>query len=67
MLPMDTIQNSLENPLALKLLEITRTILIKDFFVFEYLTSDLRLLPLPLIKTAVFFLPDNFSTQFYFF
>ena len=50
---------------ALKLLEITNLILIKEFLDLEYFINEFRLLPLPEMRTAVFiFLPINFSTQF---
>ena len=38
------------------------TILIKEFFFFECFIKDFKLLPLPLIKTAIFLLPGYFST-----
>ena len=53
-------------PLALGLFEITKTILIKDFFLFEYLINDFKLLPLPLIRTATFFYQDIFPLNFTF-
>ena len=47
---------------------IIKLIFILEFFDLEYLINDFRLLPLPEIKTAVFFfLPINFINEFYFF
>ena len=52
----------LVNSLTFGLFDITNIILNKEFFLFEYFIKDFRLLPLPLMKTAIFFLPGYFST-----